>query len=136
MKQPNETGDTCDVARSGSELANRLAAKPRKINRADLVAWRLHGKWMFNLPAVWKSAGSARTPHSSSCYSGTLNSMNADEVKQSLATRAEEFVRYLFPAGRKSGKEWLVGSLTGEGGEVNGSIGSSRALGGRASYVV
>ena len=62
--------------------------------------------------------------------------MNADEVKQSLATRAEEFVRYLFPAGRKSGKEWLVGSLTGEGGEVNGSIGSSRALGGRASYVV
>ena len=43
--------------------------------------------------------------------------MTATEVKAALANRAEEFVSWLFPAGRKNGGEWQVGSLRGEAGK-------------------
>lgn len=43
--------------------------------------------------------------------------MNASEIKRALVDRAEEFAGWLFPAGRKHGKEWLVGSLAGEPGK-------------------
>jgi len=45
---------------------------------------------------------------------GEGGGMRAADIKQRLSDRAEEFARYLFPAGRKSGNEWLVGSLAGE----------------------
>jgi twinkle protein len=43
--------------------------------------------------------------------------MNAEEVKASLAESAEHFARWLFPAGRKNGSNWQVGSLAGETGK-------------------
>jgi Toprim domain-containing protein len=43
--------------------------------------------------------------------------MTAVEVKEGLKGLAEEFVRYLFPAGTRAGHEWLVGSLAGEPGK-------------------
>jgi hypothetical protein len=43
--------------------------------------------------------------------------MNAAEVKGALNDRAEDFARWLFPAGRKNGTEFLVGSLSGEAGK-------------------
>lgn len=43
--------------------------------------------------------------------------MNSAEVKAALNDRAEDFARWLFPAGRKHGNEWLVGSLNGEAGK-------------------
>jgi hypothetical protein len=49
MKPPNETGDTCDVARSESESANRIAAKLEKINRGHVVTWQKHAQWMLAL---------------------------------------------------------------------------------------
>jgi len=42
--------------------------------------------------------------------------MTAVEVKEGLNRQAEEFVRYLFPAGTRAGNEWVVGSLAGETG--------------------
>src|ERR1022692_1649913 len=41
----------------------------------------------------------------------------AQDIKASLNERAEEFVRWLFSAGRKNGNEWQVGSLNGEAGQ-------------------
>ena len=49
MKPPNETGDTCDVACSESELANRLATELEKIKLGDVIAWQNHGQWMLQL---------------------------------------------------------------------------------------
>ena len=43
--------------------------------------------------------------------------MNADDVKRALAERADEYVSWLLPNGRKQGREWLVGSLRGEQGQ-------------------
>lgn len=43
--------------------------------------------------------------------------MNAAQIKQALNDRAEEFAQWLFPSGRQSGFEWLVGSLNGEEGK-------------------
>lgn len=43
--------------------------------------------------------------------------MDAQNIKESLAGRAEEFVTWLFPSGQKSGHEWQVGSLNGERGK-------------------
>jgi twinkle protein len=43
--------------------------------------------------------------------------MDADTCKAMLAERAEEFARWLFPAGKKNGVEWQVGSLNGEAGK-------------------
>jgi Toprim-like len=43
--------------------------------------------------------------------------MDAQEIKLALAERGEDFARWLFPAGRKNGNEWLVGSLAGEPGK-------------------
>lgn len=42
--------------------------------------------------------------------------MNAAEIKAALNNRAEDFVRFLFPAGKLNGGEWQVGSLNGESG--------------------
>jgi twinkle protein len=42
--------------------------------------------------------------------------MDAQTTKALLNDRAEDFARWLFPAGRKNGNEWLVGSLDGEAG--------------------
>ncbi|MEO5753427.1 MAG: hypothetical protein ABIR38_01840 [Chthoniobacterales bacterium] len=52
--------------------------------------------------------------------------MTADEIKEALATRAEDFARWLFPAGRLNGSEWQIGSVDGEPGKslsirVNGA---------------
>ena len=38
-------------------------------------------------------------------------------VKAELANCAEKFARWLFPNGRKQGREWVVGSLRGEPGQ-------------------
>jgi hypothetical protein len=46
--------------------------------------------------------------------------MIVQEVKSALCGRAEDFVRFLFPAGRKEGHEWKVGSLEGEQGNSLG----------------
>ncbi|HVF73331.1 MAG TPA: toprim domain-containing protein [Chthoniobacterales bacterium] len=43
--------------------------------------------------------------------------MDAQATKEALNCRAEEFARWLFPAGRKEANEWLVGSLEGEPGK-------------------
>jgi hypothetical protein len=43
--------------------------------------------------------------------------MNARDIKAALNERAEEFARFLFPAGRKIGNEWKVGSLSGQRGD-------------------
>jgi hypothetical protein len=43
--------------------------------------------------------------------------MAAHAIKTALNQRAEDFARWLFPAGRKNGNEWLVGSLRGEAGK-------------------
>jgi hypothetical protein len=46
--------------------------------------------------------------------------MDADQTKAALNERAEEFAQWLFPAGRKNGHEWKVGSLRGESGDSLG----------------
>jgi hypothetical protein len=38
-------------------------------------------------------------------------------VKAELASRSEKFAQWLFPYGRKHGREWVVGSLRGEPGQ-------------------
>ena len=43
--------------------------------------------------------------------------MDAQGVKDALNARAEEFVTDLFPAGRKNGNNWQVGSLGGDPGQ-------------------
>lgn len=43
--------------------------------------------------------------------------MDAQAIKDALNGQAEEFARYLFPAGRKNGNEWEVGSVNGEAGQ-------------------
>jgi twinkle protein len=46
--------------------------------------------------------------------------MDTHEIKERLNGRAEDFADWLFPAGRKNGNEWLVGSLAGEPGKSLG----------------
>ncbi|WP_262337502.1 bifunctional DNA primase/helicase [Legionella genomosp. 1] len=41
----------------------------------------------------------------------------AKEISQQLAQRVEEVARYLLPNGKRSGNQWLVGSIHGESGE-------------------
>ncbi len=43
--------------------------------------------------------------------------MTAVAIKEALKSRAADFVRYYFPAGRLNGSEWQVGSLNGEQGK-------------------
>src|SRR5687768_6183011 len=43
--------------------------------------------------------------------------MDAHTIKHGLNAQAEEFARWLFPAGKKNGNEWQVGSLAGEAGK-------------------
>jgi twinkle protein len=43
--------------------------------------------------------------------------MSAEEIKNALNHRAEDFARFLFPAGQKNANEWIVGSLAGEPGK-------------------
>jgi twinkle protein len=40
----------------------------------------------------------------------------AKELSERLSQRAEDFARYLFPQGKKSGNEWCIGSIGGEPG--------------------
>ncbi len=40
----------------------------------------------------------------------------AKELSERLSQRAEDFARFLFPNGKKSGNEWCIGSLQGEKG--------------------
>ncbi len=42
--------------------------------------------------------------------------MRANDIAQHLASRAEEFCQWLYPLGKKSGRDWCVGSLSGEPG--------------------
>lgn len=39
------------------------------------------------------------------------------EISEALNARAEEFVRWLLPNGKKEGQEWVVGSVNGEAGK-------------------
>jgi hypothetical protein len=43
--------------------------------------------------------------------------VNTDQIKEALNANAEEFVRWLLPAGRKHGDRWIVGSVCGEAGK-------------------
>lgn len=43
--------------------------------------------------------------------------MRANEIAQRLAARAEEFCRWLYPHGKRSGRDWCVGSIAGEAGD-------------------
>lgn len=45
--------------------------------------------------------------------------MNADisEISRRLSERAEDIARYLLPAGKSEGREWVVGSVNGEQGK-------------------
>jgi twinkle protein len=43
--------------------------------------------------------------------------MDAQTIKDLLNERAEDFVRWLFPAGEKNGSEWQIGSLDGTAGK-------------------
>ena len=43
--------------------------------------------------------------------------MDALEIKAALNAQAEEFARWLLPAGKKDGGNWRVGSLNGESGK-------------------
>ena len=40
----------------------------------------------------------------------------AKELSERLSQKAEDFARFLFPQGKKSGNEWCVGNLQGESG--------------------
>lgn len=42
--------------------------------------------------------------------------MTATEIAHRLAGRSEEFCRWLFPQGKRSGRDWCVGSIAGEPG--------------------
>lgn len=58
---------------------------------------------------------------------GSTPVMDAQTAKALLNDRAEDFARWLFPAGRKNGNEWLVGSLDGEAGKsLRISIGGAK----------
>ena len=41
-----------------------------------------------------------------------------DEIKQRLANRAEEVARLLYPNGKRSGKDWVVGNIHGDPGQT------------------
>ena len=43
--------------------------------------------------------------------------MQAKEVSQQLAQRAEDIARRLYPDGKRHGSEWCVGSIDGEEGK-------------------
>lgn len=43
--------------------------------------------------------------------------MNAFELKQRLADRAEDIAEYLLPGGKRQGKEWKAGSVDGDAGD-------------------
>ena len=43
--------------------------------------------------------------------------MNISEISRMLADRADEICRKLLPAGKREGKEWVIGSLGGEPGK-------------------
>lgn len=43
--------------------------------------------------------------------------MNAHEINEMLASRAEEVCSHLLPGGKKKGNEWCVGDLTGSPGD-------------------
>jgi Toprim domain-containing protein len=43
--------------------------------------------------------------------------MTAQAIKAALNCHAPEFAQFLFPAGKKLGNQWLVGSLAGEAGQ-------------------
>lgn len=43
--------------------------------------------------------------------------MSAAEIARALADRTEALLRELFPAGRRQGREWCIGSIAGEPGQ-------------------
>ncbi|MFN9476382.1 toprim domain-containing protein [Acidovorax sp.] len=54
--------------------------------------------------------------------------MNVAEIKDRLAARADDVAQYLLPNGKKAGKEWKAGSVSGEaGGSLSVCIGGAKA---------
>lgn len=54
--------------------------------------------------------------------------MNVAEIKDRLAARAADVAEYLLPSGKKAGKEWKAGSVSGEaGGSLSVCIGGAKA---------
>ncbi|MEO5717424.1 MAG: hypothetical protein ABIR29_02505 [Chthoniobacterales bacterium] len=43
--------------------------------------------------------------------------MTANDIKEALGNRAEDFTKWLLPAGRLNGAEWQIGSINGEPGK-------------------
>lgn len=43
--------------------------------------------------------------------------MDASEIKRQLKNRAEEFVQWLFPHGKRKGNDWHIGDITGKEGD-------------------
>lgn len=46
-----------------------------------------------------------------------ISDMSAAEIARALADRTEALLGTLFPAGRRQGREWCIGSITGEPGQ-------------------
>lgn len=54
--------------------------------------------------------------------------MDLDDIKAALKDRAEELALYLFPQGRRNGREWQIGDVQGNpGGSLSISIGGIKA---------
>lgn len=54
--------------------------------------------------------------------------MNVAEIKDRLAARADDVAQYLLPNGKKAGKEWKAGSISGEAGaSLSVCIGGAKA---------
>jgi hypothetical protein len=71
------------------------------------------------LPSKCPAPGamSSTVPKVKGGVAGDAARVDAQDIKAALNERAEEFARWLFPAGRKNGNEWQVGSLNGEAGQ-------------------
>ena len=50
--------------------------------------------------------------------------MNLDEIKSALRDRAEELARFLFPLGKKNGRDWTIGDVNGNPSRKPTGIGS------------
>lgn len=46
-----------------------------------------------------------------------MNNIDLDDLKRAVALHAEDFARWLFPAGRRQGSRWHVGDLSGAPGQ-------------------
>jgi hypothetical protein len=54
--------------------------------------------------------------------------VNIDQIKEALNEKAEQFARWLSPAGRRQGDSWIVGSLRGEAGKLLSQPGQGKGM--------